>query len=274
VGGWTDSIISRFTDAMLAVIRAEQPALVFIAWPNNPTGNLFDAAALERIIAAAPGIVVIDEAYHAFAQQSFMDRLVQYPNLLVMRTLSKSGLAGLRLGVLAGAPAWLAHIDKVRLPYNVNVLTQLAAEKVLQHDVLLDLHSFRAQSEPFVMIGPLDNSGEIQPFAQSAEERALARRLGVNRCVDGWLGTYALGVERRKREAVAAGRLADSKTEEEYHHIVSSDGTPYRGSWEEIVTNMRDADAEVLGEFLAGFYASRELPPRLLAFVEAYRRTC
>ena len=126
------------TDVMLAAIRAEQPALIFIAWPNNPTGNLFDAAAIERIIDAAPGIVVIDEAYHAFAQQTFMDRLPRHPNLLVMRTLSKSGLAGLRLGVLAGAPAWLAHIDKVRLPYNVNVLTQLAAETILQHDALLD----------------------------------------------------------------------------------------------------------------------------------------
>ncbi len=124
--------------AMLAAIKAEQPALIFIAYPNNPTGNLFDAAAIEQIIAAAPGLVVVDEAYHAFAQQSFMDRLPHHPNLLVMRTLSKSGLAGLRLGILAGAPAWLAHIDKVRLPYNVNVLTQLAAEKVLQHDVLLD----------------------------------------------------------------------------------------------------------------------------------------
>jgi histidinol-phosphate aminotransferase len=126
------------TEAMLAAIRAEQPALVFIAYPNNPTGNLFDAAAIERIIAAAPGIVVVDEAYHAFAQQSFMGRLADFPNLLVMRTLSKSGLAGLRLGILAGAPAWLAHIDKVRLPYNVNVLTQLAADRILQHDALLD----------------------------------------------------------------------------------------------------------------------------------------
>ncbi len=125
-------------DAVLAAIKAEQPALIFIAWPNNPTGNLFDAVAIERIIDAASGIVVIDEAYHAFAQQTFMDRLPRCPNLLVMRTLSKSGLAGLRLGVLAGAPAWLAHIDKVRLPYNVNVLTQLAAEKILQHDALLD----------------------------------------------------------------------------------------------------------------------------------------
>jgi len=125
-------------DAMLAAIRAEQPALIFLAYPNNPTGNLFDDAAIERILAAAPGIVVVDEAYHAFAQRTFMDRLARFPNLLVMRTLSKSGLAGLRLGILAGAPAWLAHIDKVRLPYNVNVLTQLAAEKVLQHDALLE----------------------------------------------------------------------------------------------------------------------------------------
>ncbi len=133
-----ESDFSLDADAMLAAIKAEQPALIFIAWPNNPTGNLFDAAAIGRIIDAAPGMVVIDEAYHAFAQQTFMDRLPHHPNLLVMRTLSKSGLAGLRLGVLAGAPAWLAHIDKVRLPYNVNVLTQLAAEKILQHDALLD----------------------------------------------------------------------------------------------------------------------------------------
>ncbi|MGE4110969.1 MAG: histidinol-phosphate transaminase [Burkholderiales bacterium] len=132
------SDFSLDTEAMLAAIESERPALVFIAYPNNPTGNLFDAAAIERIIAAAPGIVVVDEAYHAFAQQTFMDRLERFPNLLVMRTLSKSGLAGLRLGMLAGAPAWLRHIDKVRLPYNVNVLTQLAAEKVLQHDALLE----------------------------------------------------------------------------------------------------------------------------------------
>jgi predicted deacylase len=83
-----------------------------------------------------------------------------------------------------------------------------------QHEVLLDLHSFRAQSEPFVLMGPLDNSGDIQPFSQATQERALARRLGVNRCVDGWLNTYALGVERRVREALAAGRAPDAKTED------------------------------------------------------------
>ena len=115
-----------------------EPAVIFIAYPNNPTGNLFDARAISRIIEAAPGLVVVDEAYHAFADASFMDKLLQYPNLLLMRTLSKLGLAGLRLGLLAGGPEWLRQLEKLRLPYNVGIVTQLIAEKVLQHrDVLL-----------------------------------------------------------------------------------------------------------------------------------------
>lgn len=125
-------------DSILETISQRQPALVFIAYPNNPTGNLFDASAISRIIEAAPGLVVIDEAYHAFANVSFMDKLTQYPNLLLMRTLSKLGLAGLRLGLLAGRAEWLIQLEKLRLPYNVGIVTQLVAEKVLQHrDVLL-----------------------------------------------------------------------------------------------------------------------------------------
>ena len=123
---------------MLEAIAAHAPALVFIAYPNNPTGNLFDEETILDIVEAAPGLVIVDEAYHAFAGRSFLPRLAAHPNLLVMRTLSKSGLAGLRLGLLAGAPQWLTHVDKVRLPYNVNVLTQLVAEKVLGHQALLD----------------------------------------------------------------------------------------------------------------------------------------
>jgi histidinol-phosphate aminotransferase len=153
---------------MLAAIAAERPALVFIAYPNNPTGNLFDAAAIERIIAAAPGIVVVDEAYHAFAQRTFMDQLPRFPNLLVMRTLSKSGLAGLRLGVLAGAPAWLTHIDKVRLPYNVGVLTQLAAEKVLQHDALLDEQAAALRAGRERMQADLESVPGVAAFPSAA----------------------------------------------------------------------------------------------------------
>jgi len=126
-------------EPLLTAIERDRPAVVFIAYPNNPSGNLFDDALIERVLAAAPGLVVVDEAYHAFAGKSFLARLPRYPNLLVMRTLSKLGLAGLRLGVLAGAERWLSQLDKVRLPYNVNALTQIVAGEVLQHgDVLTE----------------------------------------------------------------------------------------------------------------------------------------
>jgi len=124
--------------AMLAAIEREQPALVFLAYPNNPTGNLFSASEIRQIIEAAPGLVVVDEAYYAFASDSFIPQLSCYPNLLVMRTFSKLGMAGLRLGFLAGSKAWLGQLEKLRLPYNVGVLTQLVAGNLLaHHEVLL-----------------------------------------------------------------------------------------------------------------------------------------
>jgi histidinol-phosphate aminotransferase len=134
-------------EATLAAIAEHQPALIFIAYPNNPTGNLFDDAELARIIESAPGLVVMDEAYHVFAQRSYLDRLAQHPNLLVMRTLSKLGLAGLRLGFLVGHPAWLTELDKLRLPYNVNVLTQIVAERVLGAADLLEAQAREIRSE-------------------------------------------------------------------------------------------------------------------------------
>src|SRR5262245_11067510 len=124
-------------EKLLAAVEEHQPGLVFIAYPNNPTGNLFDAAMIARVLEAAPGLVVIDEAYHGFAGQSFLPRLARHPNLLVMRTLSKLGLAGLRLGVLIGAERWIRELDKLRLPYNVNTLTQLIAAVVLEYGSVL-----------------------------------------------------------------------------------------------------------------------------------------
>jgi len=132
--------LSLDIDAMLAAIEQHQPALVFLAYPNNPTGNLFDAGDMETIIEALgeTGIVVVDEAYQPFAKVSFMERLPRFPNLIVMRTLSKLGLAGIRLGYMAGAAPLLAQFEKVRPPYNVNVLTQVAAEFALDHLEVLD----------------------------------------------------------------------------------------------------------------------------------------
>lgn len=168
VGVPLESGFTLDADRMLAAIIEHQPALVFIAYPNNPTGNLFDEAAITRIIEAAPGMVVVDEAYHAFAGKTFMPRLADHPNLLVMRTLSKSGLAGLRLGLIAGAGAWLGHVDKVRLPYNVNVLTQLVAEKVLQHQELLAQQAAAIKTERTRLFEGLKRIPGVQPFPSDA----------------------------------------------------------------------------------------------------------
>ena len=120
-------------DAVLTAIDAHQPAVIFLAYPNNPTGNLFAEEDMVAILRAAPGLVVVDEAYTPFAKATFLPRLEEFDNLIVMRTLSKLGLAGLRLGYMVGAPAWLAEFDKLRLPYNINVLTQASAELALTH---------------------------------------------------------------------------------------------------------------------------------------------
>lgn len=120
-------------DKTLSAIRNHQPELIYIAYPNNPTGNTFDPMHLDKIIKEADGLVVIDEAYQPFADDSFISRLSRYPNVVLMRTLSKFGLAGLRLGYLIGNPQWLNEFNKVRLPYNINVLTQMSAEFALAH---------------------------------------------------------------------------------------------------------------------------------------------
>lgn len=110
--------------AMLESIKSLQPAVIFLAYPNNPTANLFAVADIKQILEATSGLVVIDEAYAPFADATFMGELANYQNLLVMRTLSKLGLAGLRLGFIAGHAEVIEQLDKIRLPYNINILTQ------------------------------------------------------------------------------------------------------------------------------------------------------
>lgn len=133
--------------AMRKTIEAHKPAVIFLAYPNNPTGNLFSREVVEEIIRSAPGLVVVDEAYHAFAGETFMNRLGDHDNLLVMRTLSKQGLAGLRLGLLAGAASWLNEFDKVRLPYNIGSLTQASGLFALKHIALLDAQAAQIRTD-------------------------------------------------------------------------------------------------------------------------------
>jgi histidinol-phosphate aminotransferase len=124
-------------EAMLAAVREHRPALTYIAYPNNPTANLWDDAVIERIVEAVRehgGLVVMDEAYQPFASRSYIDRLARHDHVLVMRTLSKFGLAGARLGYLIGPAALVAEIDKVRPPYNVSVLNCETALFALEHE--------------------------------------------------------------------------------------------------------------------------------------------
>ncbi|HEY6086970.1 MAG TPA: histidinol-phosphate transaminase [Burkholderiaceae bacterium] len=122
--------------AMLAAIERERPALTYVAYPNNPTGNLFDDAVIDRLVAAVGaqhGLVVFDEAYQPFSSRTWMQRMAAEPHVLVMRTLSKFGLAGVRLGYLAGAAALIDQIEKVAPPYNVSVLNAEATLFALEH---------------------------------------------------------------------------------------------------------------------------------------------
>ncbi len=111
--------------AMLAAIAKSKPAITYLAYPNNPTANLWDDAVIENIINAVGqqgGLVVMDEAYQPFASKSYINRIAQHSHVLLMRTLSKFGLAGVRLGYMMGPKALIAEIDKVRPPYNISVL--------------------------------------------------------------------------------------------------------------------------------------------------------
>jgi histidinol-phosphate aminotransferase len=118
---------------MLAAMAQEQPRVTVLATPNNPTANCFDDDVVHQLIEAAPGVIVIDEAYHEFSGRTVLPLLKTYPHLIVFRTLSKVGMAGLRVGVLVGNPEVVRELNKARLPYNLNAYSQVAAEVVLQH---------------------------------------------------------------------------------------------------------------------------------------------
>ena len=119
-------------DETLAAIEKIKPKLIFIAYPNNPTGNAFDRGAIKKIIEASDALVVVDEAYYAYARNSFLSEISSYPNMVLLRTVSKIGFAGLRLGLLIGNPETIHHLNKLRLPYNINTLTQVSANFLLK----------------------------------------------------------------------------------------------------------------------------------------------
>lgn len=154
--------------AMLAAVREHQPALVYIAYPNNPTANLWDDAAIDAIIEAAPGLVVIDEAYQPFAARDSMARLKRHEHVLLMRTMSKFGLAGVRIGYLIGRKPLIAEVDKLRPPFNISVLNCEAALFALEH---VDEYARQAaiiRSERDKLLAALRDLPGVKPFPSEA----------------------------------------------------------------------------------------------------------
>lgn len=131
--------------AMLAAIEEHQPSLVFIASPNNPTGNLFPEAELKQLATACPGLFVLDEAYIPYAATSGGEFAAQHSNVVLLRTLSKWGLAGLRLGFVQARAEVCAQLEKLRMPYNINSLSQSLGRLCLQQGA-----EFKAQIEILV----------------------------------------------------------------------------------------------------------------------------
>ena len=157
--------------AMLAAIEAHRPAITYIAYPNNPTANLFDEGAVERIVAAVGaqnGLVVLDEAYQPFSSRTWMDRAGTLPHVLVMRTLSKFGLAGVRLGYMAGPAALVDEVDKVRPPYNISALNAEATLFALAHADEFARQAALLRSERERLQVALRGTPGVEPFPSEA----------------------------------------------------------------------------------------------------------
>ena len=170
--------------AMLAAIEQHRPALIYIAYPNNPTGNLFDDAIIERIVQAAPGLVIIDEAYQPFASKSYIDRLTRHDHVLLMRTLSKFGLAGVRLGYMMGRRELIEQIEKVRPPYNVSVLNCEAALFALEHEDEFARQARVLRAERQRLFDALKAMPGVHPYPSEAN-MILVKVPDAPRCFEG-----------------------------------------------------------------------------------------
>lgn len=177
--------------AMLAAMRAHQPAITYIAYPNNPTANLWDAGVIRRLIAEAAtfgGLVVMDEAYQPFSSRSWLDEIRLNPaanaNVLLMRTLSKFGLAGVRLGYMVGPQALVNEVDKLRPPYNVSVLNAECALFALEHADVFAQQAASIREQRTVLIDALAQMPGATPFPSDAN-MVLVRVPDAQRCFDG-----------------------------------------------------------------------------------------
>jgi histidinol-phosphate aminotransferase len=161
--------------AMSAAIAQHEPAIVYIAYPNNPTANLWDTQVIRRLIAqvsAYGGLVVMDEAYQPFSSLSWLDEIRRDPanntHVLLMRTLSKFGLAGVRLGYMLAPTALLNEVDKLRPPYNVSVLNAECALFSLEHADVFSAQAKTVCEERTALTHALQTMPGVTPFPSDA----------------------------------------------------------------------------------------------------------
>jgi histidinol-phosphate aminotransferase len=157
--------------AMLAAIAQHRPAITYLAYPNNPSANLWDDAVIERIILAVGeqgGLVVMDEAYQPFASKSYIDRMDRHGHVLLMRTLSKFGLAGVRLGYLMGPQALIEQLDKVRPPFNVSVLNCECALFALEHEAVFAAQALAIREQRAMLFEALADFPGVRAYPSDA----------------------------------------------------------------------------------------------------------
>ncbi|HYP31798.1 MAG TPA: histidinol-phosphate transaminase [Burkholderiaceae bacterium] len=170
--------------AMLAAVREHRPALLYLAYPNNPTANLWDDDVIDAIIEAAPGLVVIDEAYQPFAARDSLERLRRHEHVLLMRTMSKFGLAGVRIGYLMGRKPLVAEIDKLRPPFNISVLNCETALFALEHVDEYARQAATIRAERDKLLRELQALPGVKPFPSEAN-MILARVPDAKRVFEG-----------------------------------------------------------------------------------------
>ncbi len=156
------------TDLICEEIQRFQPSLIFLACPNNPTGTLWPLQEVEKIVQQSTGLVIIDEAYAPFAAYSMVSLVEKYSHALLLRTFSKMGLAGLRLGWLLGRAQWLNELNKLRLPYNINALTQTSALFALQNISEFDNQAKLICQQRSLLSDAMQTMNNIQVYSSEA----------------------------------------------------------------------------------------------------------
>ena len=156
-------------DNMLESIRKDKPKLIFLSSPNNPTGNCFSAEKMLKIIDASKNIVVVDEAYQPFSsKKGFLPLLKDHQNLAILRTFSKIGLAAIRTGYLIGHQDFISEVNKTRLPYNLNSLSQALAIEGIKIKKIIDGQIKSIIKERKRLFNELTKLQGVQPYPSEA----------------------------------------------------------------------------------------------------------